>query len=310
MAVSFTSLAVCIKNADHVGFLKSYMQLVAVGKHLVVPTNDDYESVKNAWAEILYGVPGGYTDDFLINLTRLWMHVVASNDAPLDKQFPQIVIGFLDTEIAAAEAAIPASPPVSAVVTESGEVEELPAVVAGPIPIKSVDVKTVSDDQRRLEQKPGLMDVAGSISEQYFDGSKSSPLPSVSEATGMLNKAFSDNEADTFLIAYLSVMLQSIRVDVPMSSVMDIIYGKWREILMARFNRVVSERFLKLLSNRWLFLVNQKGLPTTKAKLHAILQLLISEQEKVREAKPGVPPKNVKKKRGFWALLLELFGIG
>ncbi|MSR88728.1 MAG: hypothetical protein EXS67_03630 [Candidatus Margulisbacteria bacterium] len=301
MAVSFTSLAVCIKNADHVGFLKSYMQLVAVGKHLVVPTNDDYESVKSAWAEILFGVPGGYTDDFLINVTRLWMHVVVSSDAPLDTQFPQIVIGFLDAEIAAAAAAEPVSTPVSAVVTESGEVEELPAVTSGPISVKSVDVKTVSNDQRRMEQKPGLMDVAGSISEQYFDGSKSLRLPSIPEATGILNKAFSENEADVFLIAYLSIMLQSIKVDVPMSSVMDIIYARWREILMGRFNKVVSERFLKSVSNRWLFLVNQKGLPTTKVKLHALLQLLISEQDKVREAKPGLSPKPVKKSKGFWA---------
>jgi hypothetical protein len=314
MAVNFTTLADCIRDSDSKRFLKVYLQLVLDGKSLVVPTSLDAESIQNAWAEILHGVPGGYTPAFLKGVSDQWLSLVVACDETLDEEFASKAIALLGGP-EGDEPVAKETNTVSAVVTELGEIEKLPTQTVGPLHVTPIEVKPVSEEERRRGGQPNLSEIAASISESYFEDGVAPVVRNTTELDALIRQALNVQSVDVFLIHYLSLMIQSVTMVFPVSSVLDIIYGKWRDILMTYYGVVPQEKFLRDLSIRWAYLVNQKGLPVGRKPVKDMLNLLKFEQrdpqkKSVQSSGRSATVGGVKKRpTSILKAFLKMFGL-
>jgi hypothetical protein len=293
MAVNFISLSQRIKDKDPQGFLISYLQIVVAGKPLTLPTSDAYDTTKSAWESILYGVPGGYSSSFLIQLSNIWLKIIKAIPESSHPEFARRVLTYLETHNLS-ELAIPAS--------------EKPKP-KGKTHHKGRPVIDHLDDHQ-LEQKiqtptahPTVNPVLASPQGSAYDSVHTGTLDFSKESDTdiQLNQALHAEDVDAFLISVLTKSLYQIKPNIPMSSVMDIIYYQWRDILMAEFNQVPSERFLKLLSKRWFNLMTQNGLPNSRDKIKALIYIV----QKGGGISHQMAGKSMQKKRSWWQLFMK-----
>lgn len=277
MTVTFTSLAECIKMNDHMGFLRSYMQLVIAGKNLHVPTSLEYMPVKEAWEEILFGVPGGYTDEFLINVSNIWIRLCQKQGNKIDDNFARDILDILEGKTVKKRSKTSSDE----TITTSSKLPKKEAVSFAPgMPmISHTTVDAITDKKRRAEANPKLSGVDGSVSQSYYVERDLSDfkLPPVNDMEKNMMAALKQRHVDTFLFNYLGMSKTQLSPRLPMTSVLDLIYLQWREILLERFSTMPPEIFLKQLSKRWFYLVNKRGLPSQINVIHAILHDLVSE---------------------------------
>ncbi len=163
------------------------------------------------------------------------------------------------------------------------------------------DILTILHNQawvppKRPEAKTPKFDsdaVAPKISQRYYEHAQEE----VTEARiqKMVKKSISDNDADGFLIAYLSFIKINMAPQVPMSTVLDVISNKWEEIIAREFGVSVSSVFLLTLASRWYYIVNLKGLPMTPPQLQAIAGYF--ETHRIPVKRDGAIQE---KKRKFW----------
>ena len=298
MAVSFISLSDRIRDKDPQGFLLSYLQLVVAGKQLVLPTSDAYDTIKSAWESILYGVPGGYSSVFLIQLSNMWLRIVKAIPSSKDPSFSRRVLEYLQTHDLS-ELDLPV-------------IKNLPQKPKGKTLQKGRPVIDHLDDdqvEERLQVPTAHPAVAPTLSSSegsaydhvHTESLDFSPAP---ETDIKMHDALRSEEVDTFLIHYLTKTLHQITPQIPMSSVMDIIYYQWRDILMGEFNQLPSERFLKLLSKRWFGLMTQKGLPNSRDKIKALIYIVMKGSGAASSStSTGGGP--MRKKRSFWQLFMK-----
>ncbi len=292
--MSFISLSERIKDKDPQGFLLSYLQLVVAGKQLILPTSDSYENVKSAWESILYGVPGGYSSSFLIQLSNMWVQIVKAVPSSSQPDFPRRVLTYLQTNHLSD--LIQATPDIVTTVKPKGKVLQKGRPIIDHLDDDQVEKKI----QQPVTHHAVVPTLPSSDGEAYqhihTDSLDFSQVPANEQK---MHESLRSEEVDAFLVHYLTKTLYQISPRVPMSSVLDIIYYQWRDILMGEFNQLPSERFLKLLSKRWFGLMTQNGLPNSRDKIKALIYIVMKGSGASSREGTGGP---MKKKLSFWQL--------
>lgn len=332
MAVNFTSLADCIKNNDPEGFLKSYMMLVIAGKELSIPKSKNYTEVKRAWFDILYGVPGGFSEEFLIDISNIWLqiqrHIQGGSDQVLAKQMVdflknnQINRAVKQSQTAQqapaksvtsefVEKETPQKPKLKVKVPEQYKVKQVAPVkkndierVKGRPPVQRLDAdtvkKTVEQATQNLEKATLNTGMTGGAHRTEYDNVDVTNIAFDEDrykAPDVLNRFIEDGEVGEFIVGYLAQAQYKINPKIPLSSVLDIIKVKWREILLEEFDHIPEDSFLNNLSQRWFRLMTTYGLPSSKERIRALLKLILENQKEML-GESNKPEKPEKKKKG------------
>ncbi len=103
-------------------------------------------------------------------------------------------------------------------------------------------------------------------------------------------------DADSFLITYLSFVLLDIKPQLPLSTVHDVISTQWEGIIARELKCSASPVFLLKASSTWFYVVHLKGLPTTLEKTREIYDYLVSR----RKVSPIDPSKRQRPTQTFW----------
>lgn len=257
---------------DTKGFLLCYMQLVDSGMNLMVPTSLELDKAKDGWSEILPNVTGGYTDEFVDNLSQYWLSIIKKQGAKVTDTFAKEIIAIIENKpkpAAAQSKPVPAAAPQQQ--TASPAVSESAETPSSTIP----------------ESRHAPLDsVASHISTSYYSyqsAVETSVLPK-DQLNAKIKDALEKEKTEDFLVYYLSFARYQEKVKVPMTSVISNIMPKWEEILMEVFETRPNTPFLKALSAKWFYLVNQKGLPTTIEKMQDILYFLMANRQESPES--------------------------
>ena len=279
---------------DTKGFLLCYMQLVDSGMNLMVPTSLELDKAKEGWSEILPNVTGGYTDEFVDNLSQYWLSIIKKQGAKVTDTFAKEIIAIIENKpkpAAAQSKPVPAAAPQQQ--TASPAVSESAETPSSAIP----------------ESRHAPLDsVASHISTSYYSyqsAVESDVLPK-KDLNAQIKIALEKEQVEDFLIHHLSWARYNEKVKVPLSSVITIISQKWEEILMEVYESRPNKNFLKAVSAKWFYLVNQKGLPTTIEKMQEILYYLMANRTPLETKSEAVPV--IPKKKKFFEKFKTFFG--
>lgn len=294
-----------ISAQDAKGFLRTYMELVSGGQNLSIPTGLEPQPAKEGWLQILPGIGGGYTDEFVDALTDFWLQTVKQQGGTLTETFAEEIVAIIDGrpkpkgKAAAASSDAPAAGGGDAPAPAGGGTAAV-AQAAASAPGSSA-----------VANSSQLDTVASDISSSYYkeqDARDTKPL-SKAELDSQVQKALESERVDRFLIPYLSLSRHGIKPVVPKSSVITMIRSQWEEILLNEFHIMGSTEYIQKLSARWFYLVNQKGLPIGLNDFEA-LSFFIVANEKEEEGKKTATSQSTqpKARTGFMGKLKSLFG--
>ena len=301
--VNFRSLGDCVQKGDHIGFLSSYMQLVIAGKELVVPTSLERNIIRGSWERILIGVDGGDDPSFLDKLTLLWVNVMQRQGGNITETFAREVLAILENDsqylTKVKEEAQKKSGKTSNTRATSNKKPEYRPVM------KSIQPEPVSEKERSYRRSPKLETVQSDISKTYYDDANidALPLKETDALAKVMKETISKGVVDNFLIAYLSTQVQSPRSKIPMTSVLDIGFHKWKELLLKSLNSIPDEGFVRALSERWYYLINHFGLPTDRKKIKHLIAYLQNNSNNTDSNKV----EQKKKKDGLWGTISDIF---
>ncbi len=287
---SLDDLSVHTQNNDTKNFLLTYLQIIDEGQNLPVPTSLELPGIIEGWNEILPSVTGGYTDEFVEALSQYWLSIVKKQGGTVTETFTKELIGLIEGK------------PFKAPTGPSTKLQERPPMQQGP---KMPNAPKAQETTPTEEEPPQPTSTPADATTEYSEGIStkiSSSYYSYQEAKDTdpigekeipfkINLALNKNDADDFLIAYLSNIKHNKDIKVPITSVIDTIKERWEELLMGEFNHQPSKEFIKALSSKWFYLVNQKGLPTNKEKLEEYLYYLLANKKPSIQLETA-PPKS------------------
>lgn len=242
---------------EHKRFLRCYLNLIAQGYNLSIPARLEVDQIREGWLEILPGVTGGYSDEFVEALSHYWLSIVEVQGAKLTPTFAQECLDIIEGKPKAA----PVIPP--APLAQSAAASPKPKSAEAPAPGKS-ELPDISD------RKPGpsLDKVESNISTSYYKDQtvREAPVLPKEVIEARMHEALESGYPELFLTHYLSLSRHNIKLKLPMSSVLPQIKTGWNDLLMDQFSYMADDEFLKVLTARWFFLVNHLGLPATITK--------------------------------------------
>lgn len=243
----FSRLADAIKQQDHTSFLREYLHLIVSGTGLTLPTATNMTGVRDQWLDIILSIYANYSDEFLNNLTALWLRTIAQLSPSLPDSVPKQLLDILENR-------------------------RRPEAEVQPAPTPEHPRQIVAGDRET---------VVSQISQDYYRDRKARAFepPPLPELAKELRKSISQNDADGFLIYFLAQIVREPKPPVPMSSVQDIIFHQWEDIFKRRLGFVPERPFLEALSLRWFYLVNRYGLPINSDKLKELYRGLIKERD-------------------------------
>lgn len=295
---SVDDLSGYVQENDIKGFLLCYMQLVDEGLNLSVPTSLELPQVKEGWEQILPEITGGFSDEFVEQLSQFWLTTVTKQGAKVTPTFAKEIIAILENKPKPAAASAPPkqAPPAA---PKAG------IQPAGPKPAQG-EAEPVSHVPA---PGPALDTVASHISSTYYSyqSAKESPLLPKDQLNEAIKQALAHEQADDFLIHYLSLSRHKEKVTVPLSSVLETIMAKWEEILMSVYSVRPSLAFLKALSAKWFYAVQFKGLPMHPEALQDLLFFLVSNQSKNPKPELENIAAKAEVKQGFLKKITGIF---
>lgn len=292
---SIDDLSNYVQNNDVKGFLLTYLQLLDEGAALSVPTSLEDAKAREGWEEIVPSVTGGYTDEFIAELTKLWLGTVNKQGGTITKTFAKELIAILENKPK------PASEPVEKKVITT-PAHHPPA--AGGKPTAAQSAEPVAEETTQGQKVSYDEDtISSKISENYYslEEAKETKLISKVELQNNIKLALNQKKHEIFLINYLSLIRHNEQIKVPVTSVLETIKSQWEHILMDQLDYQPETDFLKELAAKWFYLVNLKGLPNNKEKLEDFLFNLIANS---KEQLAG-PATGANKKENFITLLLK-----
>ena len=293
---SIDDLSNYVQNNDVKGFLLTYLQLLDEGAALSVPTSLEDAKAREGWEEIVPSVTGGYTDEFISELTKLWLGTVNKQGGTITKTFAKELIAILENKpkpapepVEKKAIATPAHHPLAA-----GGKQTAAQPSSEPAAAETTQAQKVSYDEDTISSK---------ISENYYslEEAKETKLISKAELQNNIKLALNQKKHEVFLINYLSLIRHNEQIKVPVTSVLETIKSQWEHILMDQLDYQPETDFLKELAAKWFYLVNLKGLPNNKEKLEDFLfNLIANSKEQLVN-----PITGANKKENFITLLLK-----
>ena len=83
---------------DAKGFLICYMQCIDEGQNFSVPSSIELSKIKEGWEEILPGIGGGYTEEFIDSLASTWNSTVTKQGAKVTPTFAKEILAILQNK--------------------------------------------------------------------------------------------------------------------------------------------------------------------------------------------------------------------
>jgi hypothetical protein len=98
--MSVQSLQNDVDINDYRGFLRHYLTCLTEGVGLQVPTKLTVKETKQEWENILDPLVRGYTSEFILNLTQLWLEIIEIQRLKETPVVAQDLLDSLTTSIA------------------------------------------------------------------------------------------------------------------------------------------------------------------------------------------------------------------
>ncbi|MFA5880037.1 MAG: hypothetical protein WC860_07675 [Candidatus Margulisiibacteriota bacterium] len=272
-------LSTYIQNNDTKGFLLCYLQILDEGAALSVPTSLEEQKTNDGWLEILSNVTGGYTDEFVSELTKLWLSIVTKQGGTITKTFAKELIAIIQNKPK------PAPEPENAkITTKAMPLKPISPNNAAPTTATPPETPEVNYDNDTITSK---------ISDNYYslEEAKETKLSSKDEIAKNIKLAIIHKKPNLFLINYLSNVRHNEAIKVPITSILESIRSQWEDILKDKFDYQPETDFLKEIAAKWFYLVNLKGLPNNKEKLENFLYYLIANNTEQLSEEPALNKK-------------------
>ncbi|MFC1617182.1 hypothetical protein ACFL2K_03080 [Candidatus Margulisiibacteriota bacterium] len=275
-----------IQGNDIKGFMLCYMQLVDGGHNLSVPSHLELKGIQDGWQEILPNVTGGYSDEFVLELSKYWFSVVKKQGGKVGDNFTKEIIAII----------------------EGKPTPNIQKKQAPKKPIQTTDTEATPTVTSPTNAPVGN-EVASNISSHYYSyqGATETMLLSQKELTKNVREAINYGDANEFLVNYLSFSRHNERIQVPLSTVLKTISTGWENIILGKFNLKPSGVLVKAITSKWFYLVNHKGLPSTNEKMQDLLYYLISTLPKPENDSSEKKTVPIKEPKGILAKIKYFF---
>lgn len=272
-----------ISADDYKGFLRTYFQLIDGGQNLSLPSSLELSGIREGWSEILPGIAGGYTDEFLDGLSQFWAQIVKKQGGTIGDNFAKQILALIDGQ------------PMPAMATASAtESEPKPQSTGGAPSNPSSSSSAPTNAPSSSSSDSSNPTVESQISQNYyhFQAAAEFRIPDGKKIQQLLKTAIESEDALAFLVYHMANSPKTAKPNLPMSSVIFTIQQKWEDILMEDYSIQPEPTFVKAVASQWFGVVNLKGLPASKEKTDEIFNHLVQAlQKKEAESKPKVASK-------------------
>jgi hypothetical protein len=252
---NISELKDCVNQTDYYNFLRIYIYLVKEGENLNLPITNKFETVKNEWESILFFVAPIYTEEFIDNLSLLWLGVLDEYKGFIDKDFAQKMLAILVSGVKLRD-------------IEGSKEEKKPEAIDPKYKKKGVEISSEKYKDVGVAQF-----VNKHITNKYYKEKEAIDFEAPKEdlLDNGANQAIKKKDSNAFLVNYLSYSKYDVLPVLPKTTIKETIKADWESILKEKFSAKLDDGFLDSLSKRWFYLVNAYGLPINIEKCKNLL---------------------------------------
>jgi hypothetical protein len=229
-----------VKRKDVIGFLRQYLRMYVEGRDISLPSGLDLEQAKEGWLEILPKIVSEFSSEFVGKLGPYWVALIKKQGGGesdnMARDLLNIVYNNPDSVFKLAE--------------PSAKIEV--TVTSSPVQGDSI---------------------SSGISTRYYGDSKPT-FSSKEEILATCTYYIKQEDHDSFLLTYLSLIFINIKPQLPLSTVHDVISSQWETLISREFKCTASDVFLLKLSSTWFYVVHLKGIPLTLEHVRDIFNYL------------------------------------